>query len=206
MSNALIIFVKNPEYGKVKTRLTESVGESEALEIYKDLLKHTREVASSVAADRLVYFDSYIPDEDTIFDEAEFIYRLQKGEDRGSRMSRAFEEIFDDDYDRGIIIGSDCLDLNSEIMERAYEELDEADVVIGPARNGGYYLLGMNECYSELFSDKEWSSNTVFEATISDMIRLGLIWYELPMLSEVDTLEDLQRSRFVARQKSYREN
>lgn len=206
MHDALIIFVKNPEFGKVKTRLAESVGDEEALEIYKDLLRHTREIASSVEVDRFVYFDSFLPEKDTIWDKEEFEFRLQEGESLGARMNRALTEIFDDDYDRGVIIGSDCLDLTREILEKAYDELRDADAVIGPARDGGYYLLGMKECYSELFQNKTWSTDTVFDATIDDMIRLGLVWYELPMLSDIDTLEDLQRARFLARQKSYRDN
>lgn len=206
MRDALIIFVKNTEFGKVKTRLAKSVGNEEAMEIYRDLLKHTREIAASVDVDRFVYYSSYIPEEDQLWDKKDFEYRVQEGDDLGARMDKAFNEIFDEDYERSVIIGSDCLDLTREILEKAYEELNEADVVIGPARDGGYYLLGMSECYSGLFKNKKWSSNTVFDDTIDDMIRLGLIWYELPMLSDIDTLEDLQRARFVARQKSYRDN
>ena len=202
--NALIIFVKNAILGKVKTRLADSVGAEKALRIYIELMQHTRDVTRTLTCDKLVYFSSYIPMSDLIWFGDEFQHRLQEGSDLGERMSRAFREVFEEGYDRVIIIGSDCAELNESIVIRAYHELEDSDIVIGPATDGGYYLLGMNEYHPELFENKTWSTNSVFDETIQDMIDNGWIWQELPILSDIDTEEDWNRIHIVKKNREIR--
>lgn len=191
--NALIIFVKNAELGKVKTRLAKSVGDQRALDIYDELLRHTRDVTFSIPARLYVYFSSFIPYSDPLWPSDHYVLKQQNGNDLGERMFNAFRDVFEENFDHVAIIGSDCAELTDAIIVRAFDELEASDVVIGPATDGGYYLLGMNELHPELFKNKNWSSDTVFEDTIRDMIDQNLIWQELPMLSDIDTEDDLHR-------------
>ncbi len=202
--DALLIFVKNAVLGKVKTRLAESVGAERALRIYIELLQHTRNITQPVECEKFVYFSSFIPVSDMIWANDDFQQRLQQGEDLGSRMSNAFSEVFEEGHERAVVIGSDCAELNEAIIRRAYHELEDSDIVIGPATDGGYYLLGMNEYHPELFENKHWSTQTVFDETIHDMIEHGWVWQELPMLSDVDTEEDLERIRKMKKQREIR--
>jgi rSAM/selenodomain-associated transferase 1 len=205
-NNALIIFTKIAELGKVKTRLARSIGDEKALEVYRELIEHTRDVAKDLEADRRVYFTPSPPEEHQIWDKKYFEYFQQSEGDLGERMSNAFKETFRDGYDKVVIIGCDCAELTTEILEMSFKELNTADVVIGPAKDGGYYLLGLHEHEPDLFIDKKWSTETVFEDTISDLIKKNKIWYELPILSDVDTEEDLRRVKFLSQQKKLREN
>lgn len=202
--NALLIFVKNAILGKVKTRLAESVGAEKALRIYIELLRHTRDITQPLEYGKFVYFSSFIPDFDLIWSGDDFQQRIQHGDDLGSRMSNAFRDIFDEGYERAVVVGSDCAELTGEIIERAFHELEDSDMVIGPATDGGYYLLGMNEYHPELFENKHWSTETVFDETIQEMIDHGWIWQELPILADVDTEEDLERIQKMKRQREIR--
>ena len=205
-NNALIIFTRIAELGKVKTRLARSIGDEKALEVYRELIEHTRDVAKGLEVDRRVYFTPSPPDEHRIWDKKYFEYFQQSDGDLGERMSNAFKETFRDGYDKVVIIGCDCAELTTEILETSFKELNNADVVIGPAIDGGYYLLGLHEHEPDLFIDKKWGSENVFEDTISDLIKKNKIWYELPILSDVDTEDDLRRVKFLSEQKKLREN
>ncbi|HKJ30817.1 MAG TPA: TIGR04282 family arsenosugar biosynthesis glycosyltransferase [Balneolales bacterium] len=204
-NEALIIFTKIAELGKVKTRLAKSIGENRALEVYRELMEHTRDITMDLNVDRRVYFTPSPPDKHQIWDKEHYDYFQQSDGDLGFRMSQAFKETFEQGYDKVIIIGCDCAELTSDILRKAFEELDHADFIIGPAKDGGYYLLGMNEYEPSIFEDKEWSTETVFEDTISDLIDRKKIWYELPILSDVDTEEDLRRVQFLIKQRKLRE-
>lgn len=186
----LIIFYRNPELGKVKSRLAATVGEERALAIYFVLASYTRLVTATVNCDRVIYYSDYIDREDNWPNE-EYFKNLQMGEELGSRMKHAFESSFKQGYKRVCIIGTDCLELTSEIVSVAYETLNRRDVVIGPAVDGGYYLLGMNRFIPELFSNKKWSTNTVCRDTIKDLERLQFTYELLPTLRDIDNESDL---------------
>ena len=193
--NVLLIFVKNPEPGRVKTRLAETVGEERALEIYYELLRYTRSVAAS-AAERAglnlqVWYSRFIPDKDLWSEhEAGFAQKKQRGDNLGERMRAAFEEAFSSGYEKVVIIGSDCGELGRDILTESYNKLDRTDLVIGPSQDGGYYLLGMKKLHGSLFRDIDWSTEQVFEQTMDRAEELGLSMAELPMLNDVDTEED----------------
>jgi len=191
----LIIFYRNPELGKVKTRLAAAVGDEKALAIYLKLATHTREVALVSDFDRVVYYSHHVDTEDN-WQENSFHKKLQVGNDLGIRMYNAFENAFRDGYAHVCIIGTDCLELTSEILSAAFEQLKAHDAVIGPARDGGYYLLGMKQLHKDLFANKEWSTNTVAKRTIVDFQNLNLTYSKLATLSDIDREEDLPKGIF----------
>ena len=190
--NLLMLFVRNPELGKVKTRLAASVGPETALDIYLHLLRHTRDITRHLPMDKVVYYSEKV-EEDDLWPAQHYHKKLQHPEgDLGEKMKRAFEAAFSEGYTSVVIIGSDCPQLTSEIISQAFEELKTHEVVIGPALDGGYYLLGMTQLYRDLFQNKRWSTEHVFPDTIADIERLHLRHTLLPYLSDVDELEDLQ--------------
>ena len=186
----LLIFVKNPEAGKVKTRLAKTVGPENALTIYKHLLQHTHDVTEPLAAEKIVYYSRNVEEFD-LFESHHFEKARQSGGDLGERMLNAFTNAFRAGYHRAVIIGSDCYELTTEILEQAYQALDESNVVVGPAKDGGYYLLGMQNLYPELFQNKKWSTEDVILDTLLDLKNLDLTYTMLPPLSDVDHEEDL---------------
>ena len=190
MNNAVIIFVKNPELGKVKTRLSATIGNEKALEIYKELLAHTLMSVKEIMADVFIYFSDSI-DENIFEFENNFFKKMQKGDNLGERMSNAFKEVFDLWYDNVIIIGTDCPGLDLNLLENAFLQLDNVDVVIGPAEDGGYYLLGMKKHYAKLFENINWSSSSVLQATLDNCNKNKLTHTLLSILSDVDEEKDL---------------
>jgi len=195
-NNLLMVFAKNPELGKVKTRLAKTVGDKKALEVYLKLLEHTYSIADKTFADKAVFYSNRIEEFD-ILDYYKFPKFLQKGNDLGERMDRAFGEAFAQHYQKVVIIGSDCYELNEEIIEDAFKLLNDHNVVLGPALDGGYYLLGMDRHYSHLFRDKKWSTSDVLLDTILDVKKLKLSYTLLPTLSDVDEEKDLGALRDV---------
>lgn len=191
-SNALLIFVKNPKKGHVKTRLAATVGDEKALEIYKKLLAYTCQTVKPLQADKQVWYSQFIPAQDE-WDEAMFTKKKQQGETLGTRMQGAFKQAFNEGYQRVVIIGSDCGQLKGKHLEHAYEALETNDVVIGPSVDGGYYLLGMRKYFPVLFEDKPWSTDDVFSQTVNDCKTDGLSYHVLEMLNDVDTKGDWNR-------------
>ena len=192
--SALIIFVRNPVLGKVKTRIAATAGAENALLIYKKLLEHTHVIASELKTDKYVFYADFINHED-LWEEELFYKELQGSRgaesDLGERMKSAFEYLFDKGYQKIGIIGSDCYELSSEILKNAFEMLENKDVVIGPAIDGGYYFLGMNRFLPEIFESKNWSSPTVYKETIKQITDAGNSYYSLPTLSDVDEEADV---------------
>ncbi|MEX0813589.1 MAG: TIGR04282 family arsenosugar biosynthesis glycosyltransferase [Chitinophagales bacterium] len=188
--NALIIFVKNPVAGMVKTRLAEGSSIDQALEIYLQLLNYTLQICKKLSnCEKYVFYSDKIDTGDA-WAKNGFHQRLQKGTDLGKRMSRAFEEVFSLGHKNCIIIGSDCPQINTIHLDTAFEKLDNHDAVIGPANDGGYYLLGMKKQHRTLFENKKWSSTSVFLDTLKDLKALQLKTYILPELIDIDTMED----------------
>lgn len=190
--DTLIIFVKNPELGKVKTRLAATLGEKKALKIYQQLLGHTCDISSKVTANKTVFYSSFIPEHD-IWTDAGFEQAKQYGKDLGEKMLNAFENKFQNSHRKVVIIGSDCNELSTPIIEQAFSALDFVDIVIGPALDGGYYLLGMKELNKNLFQNIPWSTESVLEETVGRINTQKLSFLLLKTLSDIDTEEDLNR-------------
>jgi rSAM/selenodomain-associated transferase 1 len=187
--NLLLVFTRNPELGKVKTRLAKTVGNATALKIYIFLLKRTRDIAVKVAADKAVYYSVKIREND-IWDASIFQKHQQVGEDLGIRMLHAFKNGFKAGYKKVIIIGSDLYDLTSETIENAIIALENNEVVIGPAEDGGYYLLGMNSLEEKIFKNKDWGTETVRKDTLEDLKDKKV--FLLGELNDVDVFKDIE--------------
>lgn len=192
--HALIIFVKNPIEGNVKTRIARTVGHSRAVEIYRELLAHTHAVAESLPAGtctRTVYYGDYIHENDLWNGWAK---ALQPEGDLGFRMKEAFREQFVRGADKVVIIGSDCLDLQPRHLEEAFESLNKNDVVLGPSTDGGYYLLGMTHLHEELFDNMPWSQPELMDKTKAAMERKLLRYALLEPLTDIDEWDDYQQA------------
>ena len=188
--NHLIVFVKNPELGKVKTRLARTIGDEKALYIYKLLLEQTFQVTLPVLAEKKLYYSEFVQNIDQ-FNDLVYEKHIQNGDGLGDKMYNAMKHSFGEWADKVVLIGSDCFELNSGIIEEAFKALEESDYVLGPAKDGGYYLIGMKELNLEIFQNKEWSAENVFLDTLLDIKNQEKSHYLLPTLSDVDTEEDL---------------
>lgn len=187
----LIIFAKNPELGKVKTRIAKTLGNEVALAIYFQLLEHTKAQTKDLeAVEKVVYYSESL-EADDLWSSGEFDKRVQKGGDLGERMYNAFKDAFNEGCESVCIIGSDCQEISQQNIEKAFDQLCNHNAVIGPAQDGGYYLLGMNELSSLFFKGKNWSTDEVFVSTIEDFEREKMTYAELPVLNDVDTEKDL---------------
>lgn len=192
--DSIIIFIKNPELGKVKTRLAKGVGDAMALQVYTELLEITRAKVCQLTADKYLYYSSFLDTSDG-WSGIDFIKMVQSAGNLGTKMANAFQEVLsnkplDKSPHKVLIIGSDCAALSVEIMQNAFQQLDAADIVIGPTHDGGYYLLGMKVFYHQLFQNIQWSTESVFRETIDIANQLGLTYQSLPMLHDIDTKED----------------
>ncbi|MDA9334682.1 TIGR04282 family arsenosugar biosynthesis glycosyltransferase [Flavobacteriaceae bacterium] len=187
--NIIIIFVRNPELGKVKTRLSKTIGKEDALKIYRILLEHTESVLRKISSDKVVYYSEEIQKND-LWDASIYQKKLQKGTDLGARMQMAFETAFKDSYEKVVIVGSDLFDLKPIHIEKAFEALENHDVVLGPSLDGGYYLLGMTKRHPFLFKNKQWGTDSVLESTLKDLKEHNVTLLEA--LNDIDTFEDLQ--------------
>ncbi len=183
-----MIFVKNAELGKVKTRLASTLGDEMALKIYLSLLSHTRQIACEIKANRFLFYSDSINHEDD-WKESDFQKHLQHNGHLGDRINAAFELAFQSN-DKVIIIGSDCASLNAEIVEEAFMALNHSPFVIGPAMDGGYYLIGMNKFEPSIFKNIDWSTEQVLKQTIEAIKKLDKSCYLLPELSDIDYEED----------------
>jgi len=188
--NALIIFTRKPELGKVKTRLAKGVGEEKALEIYKYLLKHTAETASKVNAEKQVWYTTSIETNDA-WDDAIFNKYPQPEGDLGDKMKHAFYENFKNEFNKVVIVGTDLMDMDTTTIENAFKSLDHNDVVIGPAEDGGYYLLGMRHFIPQVFENIEWSTSRVLQQTLSTIKQNSVVL--LDEKNDIDFKEDALR-------------
>ncbi|MEB8346690.1 TIGR04282 family arsenosugar biosynthesis glycosyltransferase [Flavobacteriaceae bacterium KMM 6898] len=187
--NLLLIFTRNPELGKCKTRLAAKVGDHAALEIYSFLLEHTYAITKDVKAAKEVHYTEEIWTND-IWENVHYHKKLQHGTDLGERMFNAFKDGFEAGYKNIIIIGSDMYDLSTDDLNAAFDELQKNEFVIGPAEDGGYYLLGLSKINASLFKNKTWGTDTVLTDTLIDLknekIKL------LQIKNDVDHYEDIQ--------------
>ena len=185
----IIVFVRNTQLGAVKTRLASTIGDRIALKIYKALLKHTAREVNKVSADKKVLYSEYIKDVD-IWGEMNFLKGLQSKGNLGQRMESAFKTAFRMGYKNVVIVGSDLYSLKSSHIETAIRQLKKNEVVLGPATDGGYYLLGLKMNLSALFCNKHWGSATVLEDTLDDLKSSSV--FLLEPLNDIDTFEDLK--------------
>lgn len=190
-NNGLIIFIKNPVLGQVKTRLASNIGNEKALLVYQHLLQHTQNITQALSSDKHLFY-SYFIDEDDQWLPTNYYKHLQVNGNLGVKMKAAFRRLFSIRYKRLVIIGSDCYELQQHHIETAFLQLQQYDFVVGPAKDGGYYLLGMNTLALGIFDNIVWSSDAVFSQTIHNIEQLNKNYFLLPPLSDVDYVTDLQ--------------
>jgi len=188
--SAIIIFVRQPEWGKVKTRLAATIGNDKALKVYQILLKHTYDVIKYISIPVYVYYADQVVTDD-VWNGSHILKNTQKGNDLGERMRNAFMEVFEKGHLKAVIIGSDCYQLTSDLVTASLITLEQTDMVIGPAKDGGYYLLGMNAPFKNVFKAIQWSTNAVFAKTMKIIRENKWSITELVVLADVDTEENI---------------
>jgi rSAM/selenodomain-associated transferase 1 len=195
VDRCVILFVKLPEKGKVKSRLARELGWDLVLRLYESMVLDTIDVLKRAAAPFAICFDPPGSlDRVQCWLGQEHSYIPQTGGDLGERMEQAFVRAFREGMKRVLLIGSDIPGLQPEVVIEALESLISYDAVIGPARDGGYYLIGFqkNGFEENVFHDMIWSTDTVYDETIVRLRRNARKVYILPLYSDVDTKEDLR--------------
>jgi rSAM/selenodomain-associated transferase 1 len=187
--NSVVVFGREPRPGRVKTRLAREIGAQAAAAVYHELLSATVQVADAIDADLVLSLadppaSGWVPPTVPL--------EIQCDGDLGRRLEDAFERRFRDGYERVVVIGSDCPELDSHHIGEALDRLATSPVVLGPASDGGYWLIGQRSTARLDLSGISWSSPTTLAATRRRLRDLGLRWQELAELRDVDRFEDLQ--------------
>ena len=194
-NRCLLFFIKNPEKGKVKTRLASAMGDEMAVKLYRRFLL---EMLSTLNRGTFLFYLCFYPEnslndlKDWLGDH--YLYTPQRGENLGERMKNGFVEAFSMNFKRVVLIGSDIPDLPIEFIEEAFHSLKEKDVVIGPSFDGGYYLIGFKDksFFPQVFEGIPWGQETVFEKTMKLLEQEGKTVHTLQPLRDIDTIKDLQ--------------
>lgn len=191
--NALIIIAKYPEEGTVKTRLKGVLSDQERLKLYVTLLTHTVEKLRAIRG--VNTFIAFAPEgSHEYFSQFNVgLISLHKG-DLGIRMFEAFKEVFDKGYQKAALVGADIPDLSASIILSAMNILSDNDLVYGPAKDGGYYLVGMSRLIREVFEDVPWSSDQTLKKSILKAEQYNYSVDFTETLSDIDTIDDLKRA------------
>jgi rSAM/selenodomain-associated transferase 1 len=196
IDTAIIVFTKFPVEGKVKTRLAKNMGNKFAVSFYRVCAEHTFKELVKVketGSELFLFFSEENETEQVMkWVGNNFNYYSQQGADLGLKMYNAFDTVFKRGYKKVIIIGTDTPDVSMNIVQSAISVLDNYSVVIGPANDGGYYLLGFKSKLIDLFTGIEWSTDSVFDNTIKKLNNSKVNYFMLDELTDIDTLEDLQ--------------
>ncbi|MEM9163195.1 MAG: TIGR04282 family arsenosugar biosynthesis glycosyltransferase [Cyanobacteria bacterium P01_F01_bin.4] len=195
----LILFTRYPEAGKTKTRLIPHLGEEQAACLQRQMTEHIvtemQQVSVNCAPSLEVHFAGGSHDQMATWLGDHLCYLPQASGDLGMRMSQAFSQGFQDGMQRVVMIGADCPNITSNLLAQAFQSLESFDVVLGPALDGGYYLIGLSEAcrdaYAGLFQGIDWGTSQVFEQTVAIAHRLSLSFTALQPLSDIDRPEDL---------------
>lgn len=195
-SSVLLVFMRAPRPGEVKTRLAKSLGDEKATEFYNLCIDATlKEIGQlSQEVDKYISFTEPINKyEMKRLAGLGFKLAVQEGESLGQRLRNAFARVLENGTRKVVIVASDVPDLSASIMIDAINCLDKSDVVIGPCYDGGYYLIGMKELHEELFHDISWGTERVYQQTLDAAKENGLTVSQLPILIDIDTEADLHR-------------
>jgi len=191
----LVIFVKAPAPGRVKTRLAQSIGEEEACAAYRELVERLLANLSELRDVELRFAPDEASGELGPWLQEKWELAPQGTGDLGERLARAFREKFDEGISRVVVIGSDCPYVTTEDIETGWRALEAHDVVLGPALDGGYWLIGMRSMHEVLFREVPWSGPAVLGTTLARAGEAGLSVALLRKLSDVDDAVDWRRFR-----------
>jgi uncharacterized protein len=187
----LLVFTRFPEPGKVKTRLVPALGNEGACRVHKEMTEYTLTVLLTSGAELEIWFEGGDEGSMRSWLGQNLRYRPQRQGDLGAKLIQAFVEAFSDNEDCVAAVGCDCPDLTSEHIREAFSRLREFDLVLGPAKDGGYYLIGMRTPQTNLFKEINWGSKYVLQQTLAIAMELGLKVSLLEELADVDRPEDL---------------
>ena len=187
MNQLLMVFIKDSSKYPVKTRLKTAIGKNKSIWVYNQILKKTFLVLKNIKTDIAVFHYNSIISKNPFKNFSKW-NKIQVGENLGKKISNAFNWGFEKGYKKIIIIGSDLWDLNEEIINKGFLELNKNKVVIGPSIDGGYYLLGLNKKMPKIFEGIKWGTQSVLAETLK---LLDHDPYILPELNDIDTFEDL---------------
>ena len=182
------VFARPPHPGRVKTRLIPDIGAAAATEVYRHCLEYTLKIATESKLEFSLFLSE--AGEDALF--AGLPTRVQRGDDLGDRMQRALAELLAEGADGAMLIGSDCLDLRADSLQRAADLLRDNDLVLAPAHDGGYALIGCRQAHPDLFENIAWGSAAVLATTLERAARLGYRVGRLETVRDVDRLRDLE--------------
>jgi len=190
----IALFVKAPIPGRVKTRLARDIGDAAACSIYCTLVERVLQQIQAGGFPSALFFDgdeALIPD--SWKQHARFCIR-QQGADLGQRMAAAFCCLFTGKAEQVVLVGSDIPGIDAPYLQQALNLLDSHDLVIGPALDGGYCLIGFNRhSFTDIiFQQIPWSTDRVLELTLNAAKQAGLTVGLLPPLQDIDTVDDLQ--------------
>jgi rSAM/selenodomain-associated transferase 1 len=207
MNKHLIIFTRYPEPGKTKTRLIPVVGEIGAANLHRQMtektLKTVRKLQNLDPLSIEVRFTGGNLDVMQNWLGSDLIYDAQSFGDLGNRMGKAFQMAFYEEKTHIIMIGTDCPELTVDILSQSFKLLQNHNIVLGPAKDGGYYLMGLKNYIPELFNNILWGTATVFDTTINICESLNLSVGKLPVLLDIDRPEDLVFTEFSNEQLGY---
>ncbi len=201
IQNRLIIFTRYPEPGNTKTRLIPALGKVGAARLHQQMVEYTLLTAKRISQQLLsvsieIRFTGGHKKLMQDWLGNDIIYQSQGEGNLGDRMAKAFQDAFNDNIEKVVIIGTDCPNLNSHILEKAFLELQQYDLVFGPANDGGYYLIGLRRFVADLFVGINWSSAEVLQSSLNIADNLGLQYSLLPALDDIDRPEDLLLNSF----------
>ncbi len=196
MNNKLIIFTRYPEAGKTKTRLIPLLGEEKAAHLQELLTRHAVETSYQAASKNNLNTEIHFtgPSSELMREKFGSHHEIisQEGSDLGERMALAFQKSYEEGYRKTVIIGSDIPSLTPELIIDAFNNLDSKDIVLGPAKDGGYYLIGLKKPVPEIFKNISWGTSTVFSKTKFKAFELGMNCHFLNTLSDIDRPEDIE--------------
>ncbi len=195
-ARALLLFARLPVPGRVKTRLLERYSPGEALELHRALLSDSLDLLNAAApvaaAAPFLYLSEGGELEGEVADHlGRAVRALQRGSDLGERLARAFQERFAAGAREVVVFGSDAPHLPRERILRAFRELEKSEVVVGPARDGGYYLIGASRLHPELFRAIPWGTDRVFRETVRRARKEGISLASLPDWDDIDLPESV---------------
>lgn len=193
-NHAVLLFLRAPEKGKVKTRLARHLGDRQALAIYVRFVEDTLAMLAETGAPVEIFF--HPPQQATMVQNwlgNQYTYRPQSGGNLGEKMARAFVRAFENNCERAVLIGTDIPDLPGSIVRDALDALETHDAVIGPATDGGYYLIGFQSrgFLPETFDDIPWGTPAVFTRTQAVFRKHRIRVHRLPEWLDVDDHHDL---------------
>lgn len=192
----ILLFVKYPEKGCVKTRLAKGIGDIAAVTLYKYFVEDILSSLQSINARIWIcYYPESAGDDMAVWLGSSYFYVLQKGGNLGKRLQHCFKSSFDKGFEKTIVLASDIPEISEEIINNAFDKLENNDVVIGPSYDGGYYLIGFrDQSYkSNVFDDISWSTNRVYEKTLRKIEAFKLKYFVLDRINDMDTIDDIRK-------------